>query len=250
MQRQLGQQLSVVLLRQLFGAAGAENRLMVTTVAADMDTHVFDDAEDRNVHLLKHHDAFFRIDQRDILRRRHHYRAGDRDILRKSQLNVAGAWRHIQHQIIQIRPQRLLQHLQQRLAGHRTAPYHGVIVGHQVADGVGGEAKFHDRRHMGAIWRGGTLIFRTEHGGNRRTINIGIEDPDFRPFRGQRQRQVHRRGGFTHPTFAGADGNNIFDPVDARLIFYPLQRGNVMRQLPVNRLRAGNAQQVGATLLF
>ena len=103
---------------------------------------------------------------------------------------------------------------------------------------------------MGAVRRSRTLIFRAEHGRNRRPVNIGIQNADFRPFRRQRQREIDRRRRFTHPALAGADGDNVFHAVDARLIFYPLKRGDAVRQLPVNGFGAGNAQQLGAALLL
>ena len=103
---------------------------------------------------------------------------------------------------------------------------------------------------MGAVRRSGTLIFRAEHGRNRRAVNIGIQNADFRPFRRQRQREVDRGRRFTHPALAGADGDDVFHAVDAGLIFYPLQRGDAVRQLPVNSFSAGNAQQLGAALLL
>ncbi len=222
----------------------------MSTVAADVHAHVLDDTQHRHFHFLEHHDAFFGVDQRDILRRGDHNGTRYRNVLRQRQLNVTGAWRHIQHQIIQIRPHCLLQHLQQRLAGHRAAPDHSVIVGHQVTDRVSRQAVRHDRRHMRAVRRGWTLVFRAQHVWNGRTVDIGIQNTDLCPFRRQRQRQVNGSRGFPHPALARTDGNDVFHPVDARLVFNALQRGDAVAQLPVNRFCAGNAQQLSAGLLF
>ena len=103
---------------------------------------------------------------------------------------------------------------------------------------------------MGTIRRGWALVFRTQHGGDRRTINVGVQNPHFRPFCRQRQRQVYRSRRFTDATFAGTDGNNVLHAVHARLIFHALQGGDVVRKLPVDRLRPGDPQQISATLLF
>ena len=230
MQRQLAQQLGVVFLGQFLRAAGAEDRLVVPAVAADMHAHVFHDPQHRHFHFLEHHDAFFGVDQRDVLRRGDHHRAG--------------------HRVVEVRPQRLLQHLHQRLAGHRPTPDHGVVVGHQVADGVGCQTIFHDRRHMGAVRRGRAAVFRTQHGRNRRTIDIGIQNAHLRPFRRQGQRQVYGSRRFTDAAFAGADGDNVFHAVDPGLVFHPLEGRDAVGQLPVDGLRAGDAQQFGAALLF
>jgi hypothetical protein len=59
MQRHLAQQLGVILLGQFLCATGAENRLMVTAVAANMHAHVLDDTQHRHFDFFEHHDAFF-----------------------------------------------------------------------------------------------------------------------------------------------------------------------------------------------
>ena len=228
MQRQLPQQLGVILRRQLLRTAGTEDRLMVSTVAANVHAHVFDDAEYRHLHLLEHHDAFFGVDQRDILRRGDHDGAGDRNVLRQRQLDITGARRHVQHQIIEVRPHCLLQHLQQRFAGHRAAPDHCVIVRDQVTNGVGRQTVRHDRRHVGAVRRSWTLVFSTQHVRNGRAINIRIQNADFRPFCRQRKRQVHGGRRFTHPTLARTDGDDVLHAVNARLIFHALERGDAV----------------------
>ncbi len=165
-QRHLSQQLGVVLRRQFFCTAGAEDRLVMTTVAADVHAHVLDDTEHRHLDFLKHHDAFFGVDQRDILRRGDNNRPGDGDVLRQRQLDITSTRRHIQHQIIQIRPQCLLQHLHQRFAGHWTTPDHRIVISHQITDGIRCQTVRHDWRHVGSIWRGWTLVFCAQHVGN------------------------------------------------------------------------------------
>ena len=98
----------MIWLSQFLRAAGTKDRLMMTAVAADMHAHVFDNAQNRHLDFFKHDDAFFSVDQRDVLRRGDHHSPRDRNVLRQSQLNVTGTRRHIQHEVIQIRPQRLL----------------------------------------------------------------------------------------------------------------------------------------------
>ncbi|MNW13266.1 hypothetical protein D3C71_2111730 [compost metagenome] len=62
MQRQLPQQATVIFLHQLLSPTGAENRLMVTAVTANVHTHVFHDAQYRHVNLFEHHDAIGSIE--------------------------------------------------------------------------------------------------------------------------------------------------------------------------------------------
>lgn len=58
------------------------------------------------------------------------------------------------------------------------------------------------------------------------------------PFRRQCQRQVYRRGGFTHATFTGTDRDNVLHAVNSRLILHAFQSGYVMRQFPVDSFRS------------
>ncbi len=215
-----------------------------------MHAHVLDDTQHGHLHFLEHDNAFFGVDQRDILRRGHHNGAGNRNVLRQRQLNITGARRHVQHQIIKIRPHCLLQHLQQRFAGHWATPDHRVIVRHQVSNGVGRQTVRHNRRHMGAVRRRWTLVFCPQHVWNGRAVDIRIQNADFRPFCRQRKRQVNGGRRFTHSTLARADGDDVLHAVNARLIFHAFERGDAVAQLPVNRFCAGDAQQLRAGLLF
>src|SRR5699024_11519281 len=97
----------MVFFSQFLCTTGTENRFMVTTVTANMHTHVLDNTEHRNLDFLEHHNAFFRIDQRNVLRSGDHYRASYWYVLSQCQLNVTGDWRHIKHKIVEIRPQGL-----------------------------------------------------------------------------------------------------------------------------------------------
>src|SRR5437764_309873 len=69
-ERQRAEKRHVVFAAHLFGAAFAEDVFGVTAVRADVDRHVFDDADDGYAHLLEHLQPLARIDQRDVLRRR------------------------------------------------------------------------------------------------------------------------------------------------------------------------------------
>ena len=57
--------------------------------------------------------------------------------LRERQLDVAGARRHVDDQIVELAPARLAEELGERLGDHRSAPRHGLL-------GVDHEADRHD----------------------------------------------------------------------------------------------------------
>jgi hypothetical protein len=72
--------------------------------------------------------ALLGVEQGDVLRRGHDHRAGDRHPLAQRQLDVAGARRHVDDQVVQVLPVGLAQQLVQRLGGHRAAPDHGLVL--------------------------------------------------------------------------------------------------------------------------
>ena len=80
------------------GAAMTEYIGAFTAFGTDEGRHVFNDAENRHVHLAEHVQAFARIYQGDILRRGDNDRPGQRHLLRHGQLCIAGARRHIDNQ--------------------------------------------------------------------------------------------------------------------------------------------------------
>ncbi len=83
MQRHLPQESAVVFLQQLFRPAGAKDRFIMATVAANMHAHILYNAQYRHLHFLKHYDALGRIQQRDVLRRGDYQRVGHRNSLRQ-----------------------------------------------------------------------------------------------------------------------------------------------------------------------
>ena len=88
--------------------------LSVAAIRADMDTHVFDNAEHRNIDLFKHLQAFARIKQGDVLRRGDDNGAADRNALTQGELDIACSGRQIHHQVIEVVPVGVIQKLFER----------------------------------------------------------------------------------------------------------------------------------------
>ena len=101
---------------------------------ADVRAHVLDDAEHRHFDLLEHAQTLARIEQRDVLRRRHDHGAADRHSLRQRELDIARAGRHVDDQVVELAPARRFQQLHQRLRHHRSAPHHRLLFVDQEAD--------------------------------------------------------------------------------------------------------------------
>jgi hypothetical protein len=79
-------------------------------------------------HLLKHLDALFGVQQRNVLRRGDDHGAGHGHALAQRELDVAGAGGHVDDQVVQVFPVGLAQQLLQRLRGHGAAPDHGFVL--------------------------------------------------------------------------------------------------------------------------
>src|SRR5437879_1805093 len=70
-ERYLPEKRHLELTRRALSPAVFEDLLPVAALGADVVGHVLDDAEDRDVDLLKHRQALAGVDQRDVLRGRH-----------------------------------------------------------------------------------------------------------------------------------------------------------------------------------
>ena len=110
-ERDLAEKVHAKLLGGASRAAVAEDLGAAAAVRADEVAHVLDDAEHRHVHLAEHVERLARVEQRDVLGRRHDHRAGERHTLRHGQLRVAGAGRQVDHEIVQLAPLDVAKHL-------------------------------------------------------------------------------------------------------------------------------------------
>ena len=173
-----------------------------------MQAHVFNHAENRNIDLLEHLETLARVHQRNVLRRGHNHRTGDGDALRKRQLNVAGARRQIDHQIIDVAPVGFIEQLLQRLRHHRAAPYHRRFDVDHESDRHCLDAVPDHRFDALAVFRFGFSL-DAQHGRLRRPVDIGVEYADRGALGGQRQREIDGRGRFAHTALARGHCNDV-----------------------------------------
>ncbi|MCY1361370.1 hypothetical protein D9M69_480350 [compost metagenome] len=182
--------------------------LRVTAVRADVHRHVLHDAQDRHADLLEHLDALARVEQRDVLRRGDDHRARHRHALAQRELDVAGARRHVDDQVVEVFPVGLAQQLLERLRGHGAAPDHGLV-------GVDQEA---DRHHLHAMALLGLHVLAVDalgapvqahHHGLARAVDVGVEQAHGGALGGQRQRQVGGRGALAHAALARGHGHDV-----------------------------------------
>ena len=96
--------------RQRLSTAIAEDMIAFTVSTLEI-AHIFDNAENRHVKLLKHTIGLPDIAQRDLLRCRHQHCSGDGDHLRETQLHIACPGGHVDYQVVELSPLNLAQKL-------------------------------------------------------------------------------------------------------------------------------------------
>ncbi len=224
-------------------------------VRADMHGHVLDHPQHRDIHLAEHLHPLFRVQQRKVLRRGHDHRTGHRHLLRQGQLDVAGARRHVDHQVVEVVPGGLGHQLQQRTGDHRATPYHRRVV-------VGEKRHRHDFHAMRTQRHEPLLVADlrpgpfgdTEHHALAGAIDVGIQDTHPRPFTGQGQGQVGGGGGLAHTALARGHGHDVLDVGQARNLRLGLVRGDHTGDLDLCRGHAldpldGGLQHLGPAVL-
>ena len=107
----LGQQRRADLPGQGLSAARPEQFFFVTTIGADVVTHVLYDAQNGHLNLLEHGDALDHIRQRDRLWGGDDQRTGQRHGLAERELDVPGAGRQIDDQVVKRAPQNVAEEL-------------------------------------------------------------------------------------------------------------------------------------------
>ena len=175
---------------------------------AHVHRHVLDDAEDRHADLLEHLDALPGVDQGDVLRRRHDHRAGERHPLRERQLDVAGAGRQVDDQVVEVGPVGLAQQLLERLRDHRPAPDHRVVLLDQEADRHHLDAVVLHRLHGLAVARFGPAV-DAHHHRLARAVDVGVEDADACALGGERERQVDGGRALADAALARRDRDDV-----------------------------------------
>ncbi len=110
--------------------------LCMPALRADIEAHVFHDANDGHRHLLKHLEALARVHQGHLLRCGDDHRTRDGHILGEGEVDVTRARRHVDEKVIQIFPCGLAQELVERLRDHGSTPDHGLVLVDEKPNGI------------------------------------------------------------------------------------------------------------------
>ena len=100
----------------------------------------------------------------------------------------------------------VLEELLHRLVQHRTAPEHGAAFLHEVPDRNRLEI-VRDGRHDHFVDRHRALM-DTEHAGDRKAVDIGVDNANLKAELLERDREVDRHRGLANATLARGDGND------------------------------------------
>ena len=111
---------------QGFSAALTEDIVFLIATITDKIAHVLNNTEKGNFDLLKHFYALVRINQADFLRSGHYHRAGNWCLLSQGQLHIAGTWRQVDNQVIQLAPLHVLQKLLNDATQHGSTKHQGL----------------------------------------------------------------------------------------------------------------------------
>jgi len=191
--------------------ASLTEEVIAFAVVAFKVGHIFDEAEDGDVHFGKHGDGLASIDHGDFLGSGDDKGAIEGDGLDEGQLDVAGAGREVEDEDVELAPGDLLEELL------------GVAIGERATNDDGGivtEEKSHRHEFESVGFDGndavlgvgvGLLVGDAEHEGNGRAIEVAIEKADLEALLGECDGEVAGDGGLAHAAFSGADGDDAFD---------------------------------------
>ena len=196
-------------------AAGSEDRV-ARTVGRDERVHVLHDAEHLQVRAARHvGDA-----RRDLLRalrgRGDHEHLGLRQQARERHLDVTGAGRHVDEQVVEVAPADVDEELLERLGEDQAAPHErGVLVvdeqshAHDLEQTV---ADLHLQREdlAGAVGhlRAREAGLHAEHARDREAPDVGVEHADGEAARRERGGQVRGDRRLPDPALAAPHGDH------------------------------------------
>ncbi len=189
--------------------AVAENVDGLVAMRAAEGAHVFDNAENFDIHLAKHFDSFADVGKSDGGRRGDDDGSGDSDRLNERELHIASAGRKIDDEVIELAPFDAAEKLRDDAMEHGAAPDHRFVAGIQQAHG--------DHLHAGdlhgddALISGGLgLLQGAEHDGHVGAVDVSVHEADFVAELDECKREIDGDGGFADAAFAAGDGDEIF----------------------------------------
>ena len=129
-------------------------------------------------------------------------------------MDVAGAWRGVEDEIVELAPVGIGNQLLQGAGGHAATPESGRGGGDEETDGEQLDTVFLDGTDEVAtiLLDGiGTLILYIEHLGHGGSEDVGVEQTYLVAETGEGDGEVGRDGALADASLAGTDGDDVLD---------------------------------------
>ena len=152
-----------------------------------------------------HVDALARIGECDLLRCGDDDGSCDAEGLDEGEVNVAGARRGVEDEVVEFAPLRFGDELLEGVACHTATPQGGLVGIDKEADGEQFHAVFLDGHdevatiYLLCVW---ALFFHTKHLGHGGTEDVGVEQSHTIAQLGQSDGEVGGDGRFAHTSLA------------------------------------------------
>ena len=193
-------------------SAGPEDGLLPPAAGAHEHAHVLDDAEHRDLDPLEHPETLAGVGEGHVLGRGDDDRAAHRDALGEGELNVPGARRKVDDEVVDGAPVGVPKKLLEGLGHHRPPPDHRGVLLDEVPDGHGLDAVSGQGMDR-ALVRGLGPLGDPEHPGLARAVDVGVEKPDLGALGREGEGEVDRDRRLPDAPLAGSDRDDVLDAV-------------------------------------
>ena len=162
-------------------------------------------------HLLEHLEPLARVEQRDVLRRRDDDGAAHRHALRERELDVAGARRHVDDQVVELAPVGLVSSCLSACV--TIGPRQTIGCSSSIRKPIDMTLRPWPRAARSRLPSrdSGVAGRETQHARLARAVDVGVEQPDRAPSPCEREREVDRDGRLAHAALAGGDRDQVPD---------------------------------------
>lgn len=199
--RDLGEEGDAEAFGFMFAAAFAKDVVDVAVVGANEVAHVFNEADDGDVDLGEHGGGFPCVDEGDFLRGGNDDGAIKRYGLHDGELDVTGAWRKVQDEVVQLIPGDLAEELLGVAGGDGAANNDGRVVAEKKAHGDDLKAMLFNGDDLLSIVLHGLLI-GAHHERDAGAIEIAVAEADTGAGLSESDGEIGGDGAFAHSTFA------------------------------------------------
>ena len=130
------------------------------------------------------------------------------------------------------------EHLLDRPRHHWSAPDHRLVRAGEEADRHEPDAESLERYELGVHHL--RLALDAHHARDRRTVDVGIEQPDPGPAATERAGEIYRHRGLADASLSGRDRDHLLDPWQHLVGPAPVEgRAHVGSHLQIDRSHAG-----------